>query len=146
MDEHASPPIRCCAILKTHGRGLQAPPAADLLRELCRQVQKKLQQRKFLLIIDDVWSEDFPLFESGWLGIDTLHGRSACVITSRHAGLAATGGKYDAIEHGPVDGPSAQRILLQMARVTTTEACAPPDVPSEIQVRDSLASVVMPWQ
>lgn len=99
-------------------------------------MQRTLRQRKLLLIIDDVWSEDFALFESDWLGIDALHGGSACVITSREAGRAVTGGNYEAMELRPVDGPSAQRILLQAARMKTT---ASGDVPSGVQVRRSAA-------
>ena len=102
----------------------------ELLKALCQAVRSKLSgsECKLLLIIDDVWPEDFELFERNWLGLDSLHGGSACVITSRDRGLVMEGGDYECIPLEPVDPGRAQRILYKHALLHATEANVAPDV------------------
>jgi hypothetical protein len=97
-------------------------------------MRQTLGNRRLLLIIDDVWPEDFPLFEGGWLALDTLQGRSICVLTSRDCGSAASAsGNYEVVPLHPADDARAQRILLLHARPQAHVAEA--QVAPDIQVR-----------
>lgn len=102
----------------------------EVLTNLCRAIRGKLSDRacKRLVIVDDVWPEDFELFsKSVWLGLDTLHGGSVFVVTSRGRGLVAEGGNYSVVALKIVDLERAQRILRQHALLTAAEVIGEQD-------------------
>lgn len=109
----------------------------ELLKRLCQVMREKLRKRKLLLIIDDVWPDDFPLFErDSWLALDTLQGGSICVLTSRNCGGAASGsGNYEVVPLHPAKDADAQRILLLHARpqAQVSEAQVAPDI--QVRIR-----------
>ena len=82
------------------------------LRGLCDFIRQQLGTRKLLVIIDDIWPKDFPLLENQWLDLVNLTGGSACVLTSRHFGLAVACGDYQDVPLQPMDNVSAQDVLL----------------------------------
>lgn len=97
----------------------------EVLKRLCLAIRGKLSDRacKRLIIVDDVWPEDFELFSKRvWLGLDTLHGGSVFVVTSRGRGLVTQhGGNYSVVALKSVDLERAQRILRQHALLTAAE-------------------------
>jgi hypothetical protein len=108
----------------------------ELLRRLSRVMRQMLGNRRHLLIIDDVRPEDIPLFEGGWLALDTLQGGSICVLTSRDCRCAASAsGNYEVVPLHPADDALAQRILLLHAcpKAHVAEAQVAPDI--QVQFR-----------
>lgn len=96
---------------------LQDPTAE--LRRLCAALKGLLRAGKYLLIVDDVWKEDFDLFKGTRLGLLSLQAGSGCVITSRHSTLIGSA----AIHHVRMASASqdcAEAILRASAYVGTT--------------------------
>jgi hypothetical protein len=100
------------------------------LRMLCGRIRSQLDSHRHLLIIDDIWPEDFPLFEREWLAVDDLHGGSACILTSRENGNPCS--HYKVVPLRAMDEERAQCILLGHADPNAN----PPDetLGTEIQV------------
>lgn len=112
---------------------LQMPPM-QRLHQVCRRIRQLLLKRKLLLIIDDVWGEDFDLFRLRWLAIDSQQGGAACVLTSRASGPAAWSGNYRIETMQAADAARAQRILLKNSRVCDDMAEGP--LTREMDVRN----------
>lgn len=95
---------------------MQVPSAQFKL--LCGRVLKCCEDRKLLLILDDVWEEDFSCFRTGRLDLLGMRNGSRCVLTSRHRGL--TGGCLHGVplSRSSIDGTRAFRILTEYAALT----------------------------
>ena len=96
---------------------LQAPE--DQLQDLCGAITHEVDAKAYLLIIDDVWPEDFPLFQQnpGRLGLTALRrsaGKpysSACVMTSRDKGLASAAAHIQKIHLSHATEAASIKIL-----------------------------------
>ena len=104
----------------------------DVLQQVCQRVRQRLCERKHIVIVDDVWPEDFDMFRRDRLAVGSLQSGSVWVLTSRDGGLAASGGRFEIVALLPADTASAQSILLQNARVCAVEEGP---VTSELHVR-----------
>lgn len=107
---------------------VQVPSAQ--FRLLCALVMDVLESKKLLIMMDDVWPEDFACFQSGGLDLLAMRNGSRCLLSLRHTELVSRFSNVSsvALSTGSLDRAGAVRILAERARLDMTALAASKDL------------------